>query len=130
MLDKKLKRKRRAIKTRVKIKQIGLERLCVNRTARHLYVQLISSAEVSDKVLASASTLVNDFNLKENQKGGNEEAGRVRNNLQSATKLGGQIAKKALALGISRVAFDRSGFKYHGRIKALADAAREAGLNF
>jgi large subunit ribosomal protein L18 len=120
MLHKKLKRKRRATKTRAKIKQLGVPRLCVGRSAKHLYAQIIVSVEKGDKVLASASTL--DKEVKEN--------GATANNIQSATIIGKVIAERAIAAGIKEVAFDRSGFKYHGRIKALAEAARAAELLF
>lgn len=120
MLDKKLKRKRRATKTRAKIRELGVPRLCVGRSSKHIYAQIIISAAQGDKVLASASTL--DKEVK--------ALGVVGNNIKSATIVGNCIAKKALAAGINQVAFDRSGFKYHGRIKALAEAAREAGLPF
>lgn len=120
MLDKKLKRKRRAKKTRAKIKQLGVPRLCVGRSAKHIYAQIIVFAEKGDQVLASASTL--DKEVK---------AGGIRaNNVKSAAIIGEVIAKRAIAAGIQEVAFDRSGFKYHGRIKALADAARAAQLLF
>ena len=120
MSDKKLKRKRRATKTRAKIKQLGVPRLCVGRSAKHLYAQIIVSADKGDKVLASASTL--DKEVK--------AGGANANNIKSAAIIGDVIAKRAIAAGIKEVAFDRSGFKYHGRIKALADAARAAELLF
>ena len=120
MLDKKLKRQRRATKTRAKIRQLGVPRLCVGRSSKHLYAQIIVSAERGDKILASASTL--DKEIK--------EGGAIANNIKSAVIVGNFIAKRAIAAGIKEVAFDRSGFRYHGCIKALADAAREAGLPF
>lgn len=120
MLDKKLKRKRRATKTRAKIRQLAIPRLCVGRSSKHLYAQIIISTEKGDKVLASASTL--DKEVK--------EGGASTNNVKSAAIVGDFIAKRAIAAGITAVAFDRSGFKYHGCIKALAEAAREAGLPF
>src|ERR1043165_3630203 len=120
MLDKKLKRKRRATKTRAKIRELGVARLCVARTSKHIYAQIIVAADRGDKVLASASTL--DKEIK--------TLGTTGNNIKSATVIGDFIAKRALAAGINQVAFDRSGFKYHGCIKALAEAAREAGLPF
>jgi large subunit ribosomal protein L18 len=120
MVDKKLKRQRRATKTRAKIRQLGIPRLCVGRSSKHLYAQIIISAEKGDKVLASASTL--DKEVK--------ASGASTNNIKSATVVGDFIAKRAIAAGITKVAFDRSGFKYHGCIKALAEAAREAGLPF
>ena len=120
MLNKKLKRQRRATKTRAKIRQLGVPRLCIGRSAKHLYAQIIVTAEKGDKVLASASTL--DKEIK--------AGGGSSNNIKSAAVVGNFIAKRAIVAGIKEVAFDRSGFKYHGCIKALADAAREAGLPF
>ena len=90
-------------------------RLCVNRTPRHIYAQVISAD--GGKVLAQASTL--DASLRSGTTG----------NIEAATKVGALIAERAKAAGVTKVAFDRSGFKYHGRIKALADAAREGGLS-
>ena len=113
-MDKKASRQRRARKTRAKIRELGKARLCINRTPRHIYAQIID--EAGDRVLVSASTL--DRELRKDMKvTGNAEAGKA-------------VAERAKAAGISAVAFDRSGFKYHGRVKALADAARESGLEF
>lgn len=111
-------RQRRARKTRAKIAELKVTRLSVHRTNSHIYAQII--AESGDKVLASASTLEA------------EVRGSVKNggNTDAATLVGKRIAEKAKAAGITKVAFDRSGYKYHGRIKALADAARENGLSF
>ena len=120
MLHKKLNRKRRATKTRAKIKQLGVPRLCVGKSAKHLYAQIIVSAEKGDKVLASASSL--DKEVK--------ASGGTTNNIKSAAVIGKVIAERAIEVGVREVAFDRSGFKYHGRIKALADAARAADLLF
>mgnify|MGYP000205078354 CR=1 FL=1 len=120
MLDKKLKRKRRATKTRAKIRQLGVPRLCVARTSNHIYAQIIISADHGDKVLASASTLDKEIRA----------LGTRGSNIKSAKLVGDFVAKRALAAGINRVAFDRSGFKYHGCVKALAEATREAGLPF
>lgn len=120
MLDKKLKRKRRATKTRAKIRQLGVPRLCVGRSAKHIYAQIIVSAEQGDRVLASASTLDKEIRA----------LGPLGNNIKSATVVGDFIGKRAMVAGINQVAFDRSGFKYHGCIKALAEAARAAGLPF
>jgi len=117
-MDKKSTRIRRARKTRSKIREIGEIRLCVYRTPRHIYAQVISPN--GSEVLASASTL--DKAIKADLKS--------TGNVGAATEIGKLIAEKAKAAGITRVAFDRSGFKYHGRIKALADAARENGLEF
>jgi large subunit ribosomal protein L18 len=111
-------RLRRARKTRAKIAELKVTRLSVHRTNTHIYAQII--AETGDKVLASASTLEADVRKKV-KNGGNVEA---------AAAIGKLIAEKAIKAGITTVAFDRSGYKYHGRIKALADAARENGLSF
>jgi large subunit ribosomal protein L18 len=117
-MDKKLSRLKRAAKTRHIIRSIGVHRLTVHRTPRHIYAQILTGD--GSKVIASASTL--QATIKENLANtGNKDA---------AIKVGRAIAERALAAGVERVAFDRSGFKYHGRIKALADAAREAGLSF
>jgi len=117
-MDKKSTRLRRATRTRKKIRELGACRLCVHRTPRHIYAQVISADGGS--VLASASTLQPDLR-KELDKTGNVAA---------AVRVGQLVAERAKAAGVTQVAFDRSGFKYHGRIKALADAARESGLEF
>jgi large subunit ribosomal protein L18 len=111
-------RLRRARKTRAKIAELKVTRLSVHRTNTHIYAQII--AETGDKVLASASTVEASVRKKV-KNGGNVEAAAV---------IGKLIAEKAKKAGITTVAFDRSGYKYHGRIKALADAARENGLSF
>ncbi len=116
MFDKKLARLRRAKKTRAHIRHLGANRLTVNRTPRHIYAQVISAT--GGKVLAQASTL--DASLRSGATG----------NVDAATAVGKLIAERAKAAGITKVAFDRSGFKYHGRIKALAESARENGLEF
>ncbi len=116
MSDKKQSRLRRARRARAKISELSITRLSVFRTPRHIYAQII--AENGAQVLASASTL--DKTLR-SEKTGNSEAAKA---------VGTLIAERAKAAGITKVAFDRSGFKYHGRVKALADAAREAGLEF
>jgi len=116
MNEKKVARLRRSRSTRLKIREQGTVRLCVNRTPRHMYAQVISAC--GGKVLAQASTL--DAALREGATG----------NVDAAKKVGALIAERAKAAGVTRVAFDRSGFKYHGRVQALADAAREAGLEF
>ena len=118
-MDKKLARLRRARRTRANIKNIGVHRLCVYKTPRHIYAQVITPE--GDRVLASASTVDKTFKQLDNPYGGN---------ITAATTIGQLIAERAQAAGVSQVAFDRSGFKYHGRIKALADAARQHGLNF
>ena len=116
MNAKKKSRIRRATRARVKIRQLGVDRLCVNRTPRHIYAQIIAAD--GDKVLASASTL--DSSLR----------GKATGNADAAKAVGELIAERAKSAGVKSVAFDRSGFKYHGRVKALADAAREGGLEF
>jgi large subunit ribosomal protein L18 len=110
--SKKQARLRRATKFRAKHAEKGVERLCVHKTAQHIYVQVISAC--GTKTLASASS------LKEKNGG----------NVAAATKIGTEIAKAAKKAKVIKVAFDRSGFKYHGRVKALAEAAREGGLDF
>ncbi|MDP3745153.1 MAG: 50S ribosomal protein L18 [Methylotenera sp.] len=111
-------RLRRARKTRAKIAELKVTRLSVHRTNTHIYAQII--AETGDKVIASASTVEAD--VRKNLKNGG--------NIEAAIVIGKLIAEKAKQAGITTVAFDRSGYKYHGRIKALADAARENGLSF
>lgn len=118
MIEKKTARLRRAAKTRHKIHQLKTARLAVHRTNTHIYAQLYSSD--GSRVLTSASTAEKEVRA-ELANGGNKAA---------ATAVGKRIAERAKQLGIEQVAFDRSGYKYHGRIKALADAAREAGLKF
>lgn len=117
-LDKKQSRLRRARKVRAKIRELAAIRLSVHRTPRHIYAQII--APDGGAVLASASTLE-----KEVRKGT-----KSTGNVAAAAIVGARIAEKAKAAGIHTVAFDRSGFRYHGRVKALAEAAREAGLKF
>lgn len=111
-------RQRRARKTRAKIAQLKATRLSVHRTNSHIYAQIIAVG--GDKVLASASTL--EAEVRSALKNGG--------NVEAAAVVGKRIAEKAKAAGVTQVAFDRSGYKYHGRIKALADAARENGLTF
>jgi large subunit ribosomal protein L18 len=117
-MDKKETRLRRARRARARIKELGATRLCIHRTPRHIYAQVI--APEGDKVVASASTLDSDVRKNVEKTGG----------AAAATVVGKIIAERARAAGVTRVAFDRSGFKYHGRVKALADAARESGLEF
>jgi large subunit ribosomal protein L18 len=117
-MDKKQARLRRSRKTRAHQKIIGAHRLCVHRTPRHIYAQVI--APNGSEVLASASTVESDVRKDLKYTGNVDAAGAV----------GRLIAERAKGKGIEKVAFDRSGFKYHGRVKALADAAREAGLKF
>lgn len=116
-MDKNSTRLRRARKARAKIRQLRIPRLSVHRTPRHIYAQVFDPA---GKVLATVSTV---------QAALKQELGAT-GNVAAAQAVGAQIAAAAKAAGIDRVAFDRSGFKYHGRIKALADAARQAGLQF
>ena len=115
---KKIARLRRAKSTRSHIRELGVPRLSVLRTGQHLYAQLFSAD--GSKVLASASTTQADI----------REGLKSNKNVEAATKVGRAIAEKAKAAGIEKVAFDRSGYRYHGRVKALADAAREGGLQF
>ena len=117
-MDKKQSRLRRARRARAHIRELGANRLCIHRTPRHIYAQVISPE--GDKVVASASTLDKDVRKDVKKTGGAE----------AATVVGKVVAERARAAGITRVAFDRSGFKFHGRVKALADAARESGLEF
>jgi len=113
-LSKKQARLRRATKFRAKHAEKGVERLCVYKSSQHIYAQIISGC--GTKTLASASSIT----------------AKMKNvgNVEAATKIGDLIAKAALKAKVSKVAFDRSGFKYHGRVKALADAARDGGLDF
>ncbi len=117
-MNKAQARARRIHKTRQRIAVLQAARLCVHRTPRHIYAQVIDPS--GGRVLASASTLEAEVR-KQMKTGGNVAA---------AGAIGKRIAEKAKAAGVTRVAFDRSGFKYHGRVKALADAARENGLEF
>ena len=117
-MDKKTSRLRRAKRTRAKIRELSVPRLTVHRTPRHIYAQVIDAD--GSRVLASASSVGKDLRGSL-QNGGNVDA---------AVTVGKSIAEKASAAGVSQVAFDRAGFKYHGRVKALADAARENGLKF
>jgi large subunit ribosomal protein L18 len=116
-MNKNAQRLRRAIPARAKIRQLKAMRLSVHRTPQHIYAQIF---DVNSKVLASASTLQKEV----------REGLKNTGNASAAAAVGKAIAEKAKAAGIKQVAFDRSGFKYHGRIKALADAARENGLEF
>ena len=116
MSVKKDSRLRRARRSRIKMRELGATRLCVHRTPQHIYAQVISGD--GSQVLASASTVE-----KELREG-------ATSNVDAASKVGQLIAERAKGAGVSKVAFDRSGFKYHGRVKALAEAAREGGLEF
>lgn len=115
-MDKKTARLRRATRARAKIRELGAHRLSVHRTPRHIYAQIIAPS--GSEVVAAASTVEKDIRASVKNTG----------NAEGAAAVGKAIAEKAKAAGISKVAFDRSGFKYHGRVKALADAAREGGL--
>ena len=112
------RRQRRAIKTRLHIRDLGVARLTIHRTPQHIYAQVFDPSGA--KVLVAASTL--QESVCKDLKG--------TGNVDAAKAVGREIAERAKAAGISKVAFDRSGFRYHGRVKALADAAREAGLEF
>ena len=118
--DKKAARLRRGLRTRYKIRELGICRLCIHRTPTHIYAQLITPAPAGDRTLAAASTV--EPALRQSLKS--------TGNIEAAKAVGKAIAEKAKAVGVTQVAFDRSGFKYHGRVKALADAARENGLEF
>jgi large subunit ribosomal protein L18 len=117
-MDKKQSRMKRALKLRCKIKKLSATRLSIHKTAQHIYAQVISADGTT--TLASASTTQSDIKATLKNTG----------NITAAAEVGRFIAQKAIAAGVFEVAFDRSGFKYHGRVKALADAAREAGLKF
>lgn len=116
-MKKKESRQRRARKTRANIRLQGVNRLCIHRTPRHIYAQVI--APNGSEVLASASTLDKEIRTSIKYSG----------NIAAAAEVGKLIAQRAIKAGITNLAFDRSGFKYHGRVKALADAARENGLS-
>ncbi len=117
-MEKKIARLRRAKRTRAHIKALGVARLSVLRTGQHLYAQIFSADGA--KVLAAASTVQPEVS----------NGLKYCRNVEAAAAVGKAIAEKAKAAGITQVAFDRSGYRYHGRIKALADAAREGGLQF
>lgn len=117
MINKKTVRLRRAKRARMKIRELGAVRLSVYRSPRHIYAQLIAPDRA--RVLAQASTL-----------DGSIRGGGPTGNVDAARKVGTLIAERAKAAGCTKVAFDRSGYKYHGRVKGLAEAAREAGLEF
>jgi large subunit ribosomal protein L18 len=121
MITKKEQRLRRARQTRIRIATQGVARLTVNRTNLHIYASVMSGD--GGKVLASASTA--EAEVRKSLGGANKGG-----NVAAAQAIGKRLAEKAKAVGVEKVAFDRSGFAYHGRVKALADAAREAGLQF
>jgi large subunit ribosomal protein L18 len=118
MKDKRKSRLQRAVKTRARIRVLGQKRLSVHRTARHIYAQIVEAD--GSRVLATASTLSPALRADLKTTG----------NVAAAAAVGRLIAEGAKKAGVTRVAFDRSGFRYHGRVKALADAAREGGLEF
>ena len=118
MFDKNPARLRRARQTRLKIRELGAVRLTVHRTNSHIYAQITSPS--GDKVLASASTIEKEVRAKLKHGG----------NVKAAEEIGTRIAERAKQAGVEVVAFDRSGYKYHGRVKALAEAARAGGLKF
>ena len=117
-MDKKVARLKRALRQRCKIQQLRINRLTVHRTSQHIYAQVINPDGL--ETVASASTLDTDI----------KSTAKSSGNTDAAKLVGKLVAQRALEAGISEVAFDRSGFKYHGRVKALADAVREAGLKF
>jgi large subunit ribosomal protein L18 len=117
-ISKKERRQRRAVRARAKIRELGVARLTVHRTPQHIYAQVFDASGAS--VIATASTVQQE--IAKDLKG--------TGNVDAAKAVGRAIAERARAKGIERVAFDRAGFMYHGRIKALAEAAREAGLQF
>lgn len=118
-MDKKQARIRRGRRARAKIRELGVHRLTIHRTSQHIYAQII--APNGERVLTSASTL--DKTIKAEIEGST-------GNSKAASVVGKFIGERAKEAGIERVAFDRSGFRYHGRVKALAEAAREVGLQF
>ncbi len=115
-MNKKTSRLRRAKKNRARIRRSGMPRLTVHRSGQHIYAQVINA----DKVVAVASTVQKD--VRDGLKG--------TSNMAAAAAVGKAVAERAVAAGVTEVAFDRSGFKYHGRVKELAEAAREGGLKF
>lgn len=117
-MDKKTSRLKRALKLRCKINKLGVNRLTVHKSSQHIYAQVLSIDGMN--TLAAASTVQVELRKELKSTG----------NIKAAIEVGRVIAERALAVGVTEVAFDRSGFKYHGRVKALADAAREAGLKF
>ncbi|MDP2561979.1 50S ribosomal protein L18 [Psychrobium sp. 1_MG-2023] len=117
-MDKKATRLRRATRTRAKMAELGATRLVVHRTSSHIYAQVIAAG--TGEVVASASTVEKAIRSELKNTG----------NVEAATIVGKTVAERASEKGVTAVAFDRSGFKYHGRVEALANAAREAGLKF
>ncbi len=122
MTDKNIARRRRALQTRARIRLLRVNRLSVHRTNTHIYATIFDAQ--GDKVLVSASTVEPEVRAQlagQTGKGGNTSAAKI---------VGARVAEKALKAGITTVAFDRSGFRFHGRVRAVAEAAREAGLKF
>ena len=117
-MDKKIARLRRAKRTRIKLKELNQVRLCIHRTPKHMYAQIISGD--GSQILAQAST------LEQVVRGDCAYTG----NITAAISVGKVIAERSIDKGVEQVSFDRSGFRYHGRVKALADSARENGLKF
>jgi large subunit ribosomal protein L18 len=117
-IRKKERRLRRAVKTRAHIRNLDVARLSIHKTPRHIYAQLTDAQGA--KVIAAASTV----------QGAVKEGLKFTGNVEAAKAVGRAIAERAKAAGVTKVAFDRAGFRYHGRVKALADAARESGLEF
>ncbi len=117
-MDKKEKRLRRSRRARAKIRELAVNRLTIHKTPRHIYAQVI--APNGSEVVASANTTQSSIKSEVSYTG----------NCDAAKAVGKAIAEKAKEAGITKVAFDRSGFKYHGRVKSLADSARENGLEF
>lgn len=117
-MEKKVSRLRRAKKIRCKIRELSMPRLSVHKTPRHIYAQLIDAK--GEKTVVAMSTLDKEFTA----------SGQYSGNVEAAKVVGKVIAERALKAGVKQVAFDRSGFQYHGRVKALADAARDSGLEF
>jgi len=120
MFDKNEQRLRRSRQTRLKIRELCVGRLAVHRTNQHIYASVFDEAGV--RILVTASTAEKEVR--------EQLAGKNGSNIEAAKLIGERVARKALAAGIAEVAFDRGGFRYHGRVKALAEAAREAGLKF
>jgi len=118
IITKKQRRLRRAVRTRAHIRNLGMARLTVHRTPKHIYAQVTDAA--GTKVIAAASTTQKLV----------REGLKTTGNVAAAKAVGRVIAERTKAAGVSKVAFDRSGFQFHGRVKALAEAAREAGLDF
>ncbi len=118
MKDKRTSRKRRLKRTRKHIARLEVTRLDVFRTPQHIYAQVTASE--GGKILAAASTVEKEVKARL----------KVTGNIDAATEIGRLVAERAIAAGVKKVAFDRGGFKYHGRIKALADAARDGGMEF